>query len=392
MKRLRQLCCLKPSTIVGLARRNSRRQTPQRKLELDVRVQAVTLSTVITSRGWTRARAADLLRLSPRTLRQWQSDFRRQRLRSLPLGRPLLRSVPQERKQVFDLLEELGPLTTPLTTLQESFPNMPRAELADLLRRYQRVWLKRHPQTMHRLRWLVPGRVWAIDFKEAPQPIDGIYPYLLAVRDLASGYQLLWQPVHSENAAVVETALAWLFVLHGAPLVLKMDNGPAFLAELVAKLLEREHVSALVSPPYTPEYNGSIEAGICSLATRTEAEAARQGRPTFSTWEDAAVAQHKANETARPRGPRGPTPGQLWRARTPILPAERTLFRDALARHRTEARREAGFTPEETLKPWKQRALDRCAIRRALVERGYLYFWRRRIPLLIAKKKVARIT
>jgi hypothetical protein len=33
--------------------------------------------------------------------------------------------------------------------------------------------------------------VWAIDFAEPPQPIDGSYTRLLAVRDLGSGYQLL---------------------------------------------------------------------------------------------------------------------------------------------------------------------------------------------------------
>jgi hypothetical protein len=36
-----------------------------------------------------------------------------------------------------------------------------------------------------------------------PSPIDGLYPYPLAVRDLASGQQLLWQPVTAPINTVV---------------------------------------------------------------------------------------------------------------------------------------------------------------------------------------------
>ena len=44
------------------------------------------------------------------------------------------------------------------------------------------------------------GTVWAVDFAQAPQPIDGVYPYLLAVRDLASSKQLLWLPVEHADS------------------------------------------------------------------------------------------------------------------------------------------------------------------------------------------------
>jgi hypothetical protein len=42
---------------------------------------------------------------------------------------------------------------------------------------------------MQVLHWTRPGAVWAIDFAEPPLPIEGSYSRLLAVRDLASGYQ-----------------------------------------------------------------------------------------------------------------------------------------------------------------------------------------------------------
>ena len=107
-----------------------------------------------------------------------------------------------------------------------------RAELKDILRRYRRIWRKRNQQPLHVLHWTQPGAVWAIDF-HGPRPlIDGLYPHLLAVRDLPSGQQLLWLPVarHDAPTAVVH-ALTGLFVVHGAPLVLKSDNGSAFIAE-----------------------------------------------------------------------------------------------------------------------------------------------------------------
>jgi hypothetical protein len=63
------------------------------------------------------------------------------------------------------------------------------------------------------------------------------------VRDLASGYQLLWLPVPDESAAAAVAALGSLFREHGAPLVLKSDNGAAFLAGPTAALLGSWQVS-----------------------------------------------------------------------------------------------------------------------------------------------------
>jgi hypothetical protein len=70
-----------------------------------------------------------------------------------------------------------------------------------------------------------------------------------------------------------------LFVRHGAPLVLKADNGSAFIAEATRDFLSLVGVNLLFSPPHTPRYNGSIEAGIGSLKTRTERHACRASRP-----------------------------------------------------------------------------------------------------------------
>lgn len=389
MKRLHQLC-RPPAPDLGVCRRGNAHQQPQRQRELVLRHSLVELTQWTTAFGWTLPETADLLHLSARTLRQWQHDLRHADLRSYALGRPVLRSARHDRNDVIALLHELGPATG-MPTLQACFPTMPRAELDDLLRRYRRLWRRRHQHLLHALRWTVPGAVWAMDFAEAPHPIDGLLPYLFAVRDLASGQQLLWLPVPAPTADVAVLALRGLFACHGAPLVLKTDNGSAFCAGATVELFHEHQVIPLFSPAYTPQYNGSIEAGIGSLKTRTETHAARHGHPARWSADDVAQAQAEANATARPHGPTGPTPQECWSARRPLTPADRKLFQVALTRMRTEARIEEGLPTEGPLETRMERTLDRRAIRRALVEHGYLLFLRRRITLPFTKQKVANI-
>jgi hypothetical protein len=64
----------------------------------------------------------------------------------------------------------------------------------------------------------------------------------------------------------------------------------------------------LLSPPGTPEYNGTCEAGIGSLKTRTHHEAARNDRPGEWTCDDVEGARMMDNETGRPWGVNGLTP------------------------------------------------------------------------------------
>lgn len=390
MKRLKHLCSLPSADILAVLRRNDSRQQSQRRLEHDVRVNVVNLSNELTLQGYTVSEAAALLNLQPRTLRHWQAGGRNRVLQVHVLGRPLLRAAVAERNQVIDLLDELGPATG-VPTLRACFPALARAELVDILRRYRRVWRKLHTELQHRLRWPIPGIVLAMDFTQAPRPIDGLYRYLFAVRDLASGNQLLWLPVAALTAEVVEHALAALFAEHGAPLVLKMDNGSAFLADPLKDFFSRAGVIPLFSPPYFPRYNGAAEAGIGSLKTRTEAQAVFQGHPGHWTWNDVATAQLQANATARPRGELGPTADDLWRTRPDLTPAQRHMFQATLDRRRSQARLECNKPQDESLSKCDQRALDRIAICRTLVELGYLFFSRRRIALPIKKRKVAKI-
>jgi putative transposase len=112
--------------------------------------------------------------------------------------------------------------------------------------------------------------VWAIDF-HGPRPlIDDRCPYLFAVRDLSSGQQLLWLPVADVTVQTTVEAMTSLFAIHGAPLVVKSDNGSAFIAEAFQELSKKSGAKILYSPPRMPRYNGSIEAGIGSLTLTTK--------------------------------------------------------------------------------------------------------------------------
>jgi transposase InsO family protein len=251
---------------------------------------------------------------------------------------------------------------------------MARREVEDLLRRYRRALRRRRRRLSRVLHWSRPGAVWAVDFSEPPLPIEGRYPRLLAVRDLASGYQLLWLPVADETAHTACDGLHALFRQHGAPLVLKSDNGSGLAAGALEALLAGWGVWQLFSPVRTPEYNGSCEAGIGSMKTRTHHQAALRGTAGEWTCDDTEAARQQANQTARPHGLHGPTPEEVWTARTPIGDEERRAFADTAVRTAAEARQEQGYPPQGEIGPMARAAVHRVALRRALVAHGLLSF------------------
>jgi len=169
-----------------------------RAYQCRVRQRAVDFSRALAERGHDRAEAARRLGLAERTLRQWEHD-RDDRPAPGALGRPLADSGAEQQQGVVSLLNRLGP-GVGVSTLRARFPTMARSELAQLLHCYRHLWRSQHARVRHVLRWLRPGTVWAMDFAKAPSPIDGRFPYVLAVRDLASGRQLLWRPVRAESA------------------------------------------------------------------------------------------------------------------------------------------------------------------------------------------------
>jgi transposase InsO family protein len=362
-----------------------------------VRHDTVEFYLWLKDQGGTSTEAAHWLDISARTLRQWDHDNRCANLEVVPRGRPATRAPVEERQAVLNFVHQVD-RRVGVPALRTAFPTLGRNELADLLARRRQVVHDRYHETVHVLHWQQPGRVWAIDFAEPSllgasrslPPIDGLYRYLLAVRDLASGYQLAWLPVAQPTKEAAQSALAHLFAVHGMPLALKLDNGSAFRADALKDFLEEKNVIGLYSPPHCPSYNGAIEAAIGSLKTRTEEHAARAGHPAIWSSIDLAAALQQANQQ-HPRRLRGLTPVEAWAARTKITLVERVCFDLAVDRERMTVRSEWNIEQEDELDHWQGAAVDRIAISRALVGRGYLLFRRRCIPLTINNAKVANI-
>ena len=391
MKRLQDLCEPKEGDHAS-PRRGFAAQAEQRRREHALRCDVATFAKQIFDQGMALPAIAARLDIVPRTVRQWFAEFEAARrsphftIHIAPLGRPIIRSPRVERSAVLAVLDEVGPAIG-VPTLHDCFPFMPRAELADLLTRYGCWWRRKNIHAPHALDWLVAGFVWAMDFSQAPCRIDGRQRDLLAVRDLASGKTLHWSSVENCNSdaaiaalATLATlaALASLFAEHGAPLVPKTDNGSPFGAASTQEFLEQSGVANLFSPPpHTPTYNGAIEAGIGSLKTRTEPFAQARGTPGQWSAADLAAAALEADCTARPRGNFDPSPHELWSEPMPIGPMQRFFFRAVAEEHAVQARRETGLPDDLTLS--QERLIQRHALRRALVELGYLSPSRRRL-------------
>lgn len=206
------------------------------------------------------------------------------------------------------------------------------------LTKYVRRCLCRRARRRTRLQWTTAGAVWALDWTQLEMPLECLsvpglpegIRQVLVVRDLATSKLLAVKPAVHATAEVVDETLESLFTTHGAPLVLKSDNGSNVIGGRMPELLEEWRVIALRSPPRTPRYNGSIEASVGSIKRRLERIAADAGRPRNPTLDDLREVRLEANATARPRGPIGPTPDELWAARPTLTLEDRETLAAAV--------------------------------------------------------------
>ena len=261
-------------------------QRDRREANRSARRRAVAFDRWACHHGLTHHEAADRLGVARSTLAHWERQWCKDHLAVQPRGRSCHRGDHQTRNAAIRLMTILGPRTG-LPTLQAIFPELARGEIQNLQRRFRRLWRRNHRRLLRVLHWHCPGTVWAMDHTEPPQVIDGRWRHILAVRNMASRMQLGWLPVESEGAQETCHALEDLFRRHGPPLVLKSDNGSAFIDDDTQRLLARWDVFPLFSPPRTPQYNGSCEAGNGAMKTRTEHQAIlgtsrANGRPLVS--------------------------------------------------------------------------------------------------------------
>ena len=182
----------------GSARRRRRaRRQARRDVQAKIRQEAAACAHALSARGYTQEESAALLGVPLRRLRHWDYLRRLEHLATLPVGRPAVPAPVQQRQQVLDFLQEQGP-GVGVPRLGTAFPDLSRAALTDLVQRYRAVVRDRYATCARVLQWQRPGAVWAMDFAEPSlwgaagvlPPIAGQWPYVLAVRDLASGYQL----------------------------------------------------------------------------------------------------------------------------------------------------------------------------------------------------------
>ena len=379
-------------------RRNRRKrrgwggQCSRRQMERAIRKGVIAFRRWTARDGWARQKAAESLGIAPSTLAGWERDWARDRMESFARGRPPLNLDAAGRERIMSVFETHGPGVS-VAALMAEVPEAGRRELEDLTLRYRRLYKKNLPPP-YVLRWMVPGAVWAADYiEELPGRIDGRYRYILVVRDLASGKLLLALPTLSKSAETSTAALETLFKQHGPPLVLKADN--SFYAEVLSKLFHDYSVIPLLSPPGCPGYNGACEAGIGGLQAAIHIEAARWDRPGEWTCDDVEKARLVANAEHHPWGLAQPTPDQAWASRSPLTEELRQALAASVQQLIPQARLELKLDPNipwDQLDRWKQGAVLREAVRRALVEHGILRIRRKRFTQPLPVKKVADIT
>jgi transposase InsO family protein len=381
-------------------RRGAAGQQRKRDMERSIRLDALAFHNRSRSEGISSRESAELLYLRTGTLSDWQRGFELNQLQPTPRGRPAEDSGDDARQDVLAALLLFGP-DVGLEPLRAVFPDMARSELEYHQRRFRALTRRACKTLVYALRWNTIGTVWAMDFYKPPKPIDNQYPAVLAVRDLASGFVLANLPVPSMELIHVADALSVLFEQHGPPLVLKSDNSFDVTkvyphsaqehvegAQRLANLFRENQVIQLLSPPYWPQYNGSIEAGVGSLKTRAHYEAARHGRPCEWTCDDLEAARLYSNELAKPWGFNAPSPEIKWAERSPILPDERWAFHASVQQAESNLRqlKQSQLLEGVPLGAKDSASLRREAISRVLVDHGFLTFRRMRFTLPFNRK------
>lgn len=368
-------------------RRGPRRYEEKRQNERRVKKKVLATRRMLARLGIKMNVIADLLWINERTLRHWDKQWRDDRLAIKPRGRPLERGTILQRNEVMEVLHLIWPVGMPV--LQGIFPDMPRNELEEMLKRYERVHRHRNRLLRHKLTWLVAGSVWAIDHKEAPEVIDWRYPYVLGIRDLATHYQLVWAPTLTKTAKEAAVHLEQQFMKYGPPLAIKMDWG--FFSWEIIELARQYNVVILLSPPGLPSYNGSMEAGIGAMTTATTTLAILY-EEAHSHW-TANVAEGARifkNGAARPFGPIGHTPDEAWATRLPVTDQARRALREEVDRRKEEIL-ETALQYYPGREPTKNEVIfaERKAISQALVHLGYLKIRSRRIS--VPKKRLNKV-
>ena len=345
--------------------------TQQQWQQIEAARQAV--ANVVRELGFSCRRAASLLGVSASTVCGWlrrARDVVRGVISRRP-GRPMLVADRLTRNDVYAALQARGGRISD-HELKAAFPHVGRAVLRRLKKRWRRLSRRLGRRRLEQLTWQQPGAVWAMDFAEVAGGIEDLGRHLLVVRDLGSGAVIDASPCRSQDAPRVLRVLRRLFADHGAPLVLKSDNGSAFISQATRQLLAAHDVLPLFSPPGTPAYNGGCEAAVGSVKSRAVALASMRGGHSGVTLDDlhGAVEQIAAQPVERRAGAHARR--DVWRDRSAVTAAMRAELRRHVERHREAACTARGIAWHGDLAHDLRASVDRFAIGRALRELRYL--------------------
>jgi len=371
-----------PGKSRDLQPRKRREEAPQYDWLADrreVQKRAVAVVRLAQRHSIPAREVARALGVNAGTLQAWARAWKRHHLRPRPLGRRQAEIDPDLELEIQSLLFMVTPFIG-LASLCAFYPQVKPRALERLLWKTRALWTEEARPFLWSLRWQYAGSVWAMDITQPDLPIDGVFPYLFMVRDLASGMALLSLPIRDESAASVIPALTMLFAAVGAPLVLKSDNGSAFIDEGTAKLLALNQVISLLSPPGTPEYNGAVEVGGGTEKTWTYVFSAMNGRPDAPTSDDVEGSRSRNNELGRPWGPDSPTPRKAWNARTTITLDDRIRLEAEIERFKRGILQDRIVDGRKLKRDMNENDLHRIATSQALKSLGYFSAQRRRLP------------
>jgi hypothetical protein len=225
---------------------------------------------------------------------------------------------------------------------------LPRNAAAAFLRHITRWRRRRRRRRACVLHWLRAGAVWAIDGTWFDRPVAGQSRRALVVAELHSRKTLALQAVPGERAAAAIRLLEDLIHRHGAPLVLKLDNGSAFIARCFATFCRRHSITLLHSPVRRPSFNGTCEVSGRWAKLRAAAAAAARGSPGQLCQADLDCAVTFTGTMPR------------------IDPGFRDRFRQIIAEQLDVVAAEKGVALDDQTEDHVHRSLGRVAVKRAL--------------------------
>ncbi len=198
------------------------------------------------------------------------------------------------------------------------------------------------------MQWHLPGAVWAIDGTWLDRCVIDMGRRALVVVELNSKKTMCLEAVRGERGTAVVACLERLIDRHGAPLVLKADNGSAFICAALAALCERSGIVLLHSPVRRPRFNGCCEVSGRWAKHRAAAAALRRGSPDQ-------LCQADLDAAVTLQGTLPAIDMQLrWR------------FRTLVAQQLAAVARERGLVLDERTRDHQRRSLARVAVQRAL--------------------------